>query len=52
MARKNKLGTSFLGLDLTPEEEARLKADSKKLNISAKAFIRYLIRIHQQNENK
>lgn len=44
MARKNKLGNSFMGLDLDPSHEKRLKEHLKKKDVSARQFIRFLIR--------
>lgn len=44
MARKNKLGNSFMGLDLDSSHEKRLKEHLKKKDLSARQFIRFLIR--------
>lgn len=44
MARKNKLGTPFLGLALEKPEEKEIKAYLKKEGISAKQLMRYLLR--------
>lgn len=45
MARKNKLGTPYLGLFYTRSSEARaVRAYLKTKQVSAKHWLRYLIR--------
>lgn len=44
MARKNKLGTPYLGLKLDKEEEAKLKKYLKGKEESAKKLQRKLLR--------
>lgn len=44
MARQNKLGTSFCGLDLEEDEVKKMKAHLTKMKWSAKRYLRYLVR--------
>lgn len=44
MARHNKLGNSFLGLDLEKDEEKIVKLHLKKQGWSGKRYLRKLVR--------
>jgi hypothetical protein len=44
MARHNKLGNSFLGLALEPDEEKKLKLYLKAKKWSGKRYMRLLVR--------
>lgn len=44
MARKNILGNSYLGLDLEPDQEKKIKKIVAEKKMSGKQFVRYLIR--------
>jgi len=44
MARKNILGNSYLGLDLEPDQEKKIKKIVTDKKMSGKQFVRYLIR--------
>ena len=50
MARKNITGISFCGWELNPDEERAVKKWLKDKGISAKHFMRYLIRRHIKDE--
>jgi len=50
MARKNITGISFCGWELETKEELAVKKWLKDKDISAKHFMRYLIRQHIKNE--
>lgn len=54
MAKKNKLGTPYLGLELEKEEEKKLKEILKARDISAKQLQRTLLRkyIKEYEEEK
>jgi len=52
MARKNKLGNSFLGLDLEPDQEAEFKRIIKDKDMSGKQFVRFLIRDYIKHNPK
>lgn len=51
MARTNKLGNSFMGMDMEPREDKALKTWLEKTGISGKNHVRNLIRKHLK-ENK
>lgn len=44
MARKNKMGTPFLGLGFEKEEVKAIKKHLKDSDISAKQYLRFLVR--------
>lgn len=44
MARENKLGNPFAGLGLDSKEETILQAYLVKQKLSAKSYVRFLIR--------
>ena len=50
MARKNITGISFCGWELNPDEERAVKKWLKDKGISAKHFMRFLIRQHIKKE--
>jgi hypothetical protein len=50
MARKNIIGTSYLGLNLDEDQERAFKLIIKDKDMSAKQFIRFLIREYIKNE--
>lgn len=51
MARPNKKGTSFCSLSLSKGEEMVMKSWIRKKGISAKHYLRFLVREHQKKEN-
>ncbi len=51
MARPNKLGSSWQGIQLPPELEKKAKRYCKDNIVSGKQFLRYLVREHFKKQN-